>query len=222
MKNLDLREMPGVVFYQGELDLNPGNKPRCFCIAISDFIPATGGRGCRHFVQKMEAATDSALYPAKDRLFEGDELSKLTTVGKVDGEGRLRMSVRSGDLGNLTLVTTGRELGWKVLPGEDLLPKFAATFLAKKAKGTLDEPTRELCKSLLKEIGYDATIAAIRAGRLPAEQLGSTCEGITMLIWPEKHAAQPQATTSAKRTSAPGKKPQTAARKWWEIWKKAS
>ena len=219
MTNLDLREMPNVVFYQGELDLSPGRKPRCFCIAISDFIPATGGRGCRHFVSKMETVSAAGLYPEKERFLEGDELNSLTTQGKVDAEGCLRMSVRSGDLGNLTVITNGRELGWKVLPGEDLIPKFAMNFLARKSKGTLDEQTRKLCETLLKEVGYDATMAAMRGGRLPAEQLQSTCEGITALIWPGRQSGQSH--PAGQRPSAGGTRRPTP-RKWWEIWKKAS
>lgn len=221
MKNLDLREMPGVVFYQGDLSNVAAGKPKCFCIAISDFIPATGGRGCRYFVQKMETAEDPALFPIKDRFLEGDELSSLIPAGKVDSGGCLRMSVKSGELGDLRLVAMGREFGWKVLPGEDLLPKFAINYLARKGSGTLDDQSRKLCEALLKEIGYDATMAALRSARFPAEQLATAREGLTLMIWPDKHAGQPQQAAAAKRSSAPTRRLQNQPRKWWEIWKKA-
>ena len=206
MKNLDLREMPGVLFYQGDLDIQASQRPYCYCIAISELEALTGGRGSQYFMQKLSTTSDAGLFPSDQRFVQGNVTASLIGSGRVDIDGRFRMSSNLGDLGDLRLVTNGREFGWTVLPDDELLAVFALTYLGKTGgEGIpLGDESRELCESVLRDMGQRSTLAALRAAGLPSDRLKSACDRLVRQVWPD----------------APPEQRETAAsKKWWEFWK---
>ena len=214
MKNLDLSKMSGVLFYQGDLDIQASQRPYCFCIAVSEHPAFNNLRGLQYFVQTMSAATDAGLFPPERRLIEGSATSGLIGSGRIDIDGRFRMSSQLGDLGDLRLVTSGRELGWRVIPDVDLVATFAWTYLAKTGgQGIpLGDESKQLCESVLRDTGQGETMAALRAAAadLPADEFKRACERLVQQVWPDSPQLQPGSATPS---------PARQEKRWWEFWR---
>jgi len=226
MKNLDLRQMPGVLVYQGDLDIQASQRPYCFCIAISEFTELTGGSSSRYFTEKMSAATDAGLFPLGKRIIEGSGVTRgLVGSGRVDIDGRFRMSSQLGDFGDLRLVANGREFGWRVLPDEDSLATFALAYLAKTGgEGLpLGAESQQLCESVLRDVGERPTVTALGAAGLPADRLKTACDRLIRQVWADSpQQAMPETKTAAKAKS--GAMPEEGIqffpdKKWWQFWK---
>jgi len=187
MKNLDLSEMPGVVFYQGDLDIQASQRPYCYCIAITELMAFTDGRGYEHFLEKLSVASDPGLFPQGRRFIKDGVTTSLIGTGRVDIEGRFRMSSQLGDLGDLRLVTNGNEFGWKVLPDDDLVAAFTLTYLERTSgEGLpLSADSRLACESVLKEVGQSITFSALRSLGLPSNRLKKACRQLNLQIWPD-------------------------------------
>ena len=219
MKHLDLKQMPGVLFYQGDVDVQASQRPYCYCIAISQLPALTGGRGSEYFLRKLTDASDAGLFPAGQRFTQGDVARSLIGSWRVDIEGRFRMSSNLGDLGDLRLVTNGREFGWTVLPDDDLLAVFALTYLGKTGgEGIpLGDESRETCESVLREVGQRSTLAALRAAGLPPERRKVASDRIVQQVWKGVPETQSGAATAVARTAPVGSDAQP--KKWWKFWR---
>ena len=184
MTHLDLRKIPGVLFYQGDLEIEAGQRPYCYCIAVQELIH-TQDQGIQYFVQQLSKASDAGLFPENQRFIEGDIIASLIPSGRVDSDGRFRMSSNLGDLGDLRLVSSGREIGWDVLPDDDLIPLFTLTYLAKTSGSGLPlaDESKELCESILREIGERPIITTLRAAGMLRDQLDETLDRLADQVW---------------------------------------
>jgi len=223
MKHLHLREMAGVVFFEGDLDIQASQRPYCYCIAVSELPVLTGGRGVPYFVQRLTATTDAGLFPAGRRFVEGNAISSLRPTGRVDLDGCFRMSSAWGDFGDLRLIRHGRELGWRVLPDADLVALFTLAY-ADKTGGQgmpFSEDSRDLCESVLKEIGQRSVLAAVQTARRPPEQLRQISDRLIRQLWPDSPATTSTEATSVQKSGEPTPSgfqffPE---KKWWQFWK---
>lgn len=215
MKHLDLHQMPGVLFYQGDLEIQASQRPYCFCIAISEIVLLTGGRGYEYFIDKLSTASDAGLFPAGGRFANGSVTQLLIGTGRVDIDGRFRMSSQLGDFGDLRLVRSGRELGWQVLPDNDLIAPFALAYLSKSGGQGLpfSNETRLLCESVLRDIGQSLTLDALRGADLPEDQMRTACDRLVRQVWPDTQQVQAESASSASSSTQPRTK------KWWEFWR---
>jgi hypothetical protein len=215
MKYLDLSKMPGVLFYQGDLDIEASERSYCFCIAISELEMMSGGQGLKHFIQMLSSASDAGLFPLEKRFVEGSITDFLVPSGRVDMGGRFMMSRNLGELGDLELVSNGRKLGWTIVPDDDLLAIFAHSYLRKTNEESilpLRGNSKELCESVLRDVGEHSTIAALRAAGLPPEDLDIARQRLEQQVW--KKSSQEQQAESALSGSR--------AKRWWQFWKNES
>ena len=194
MKELDLSHLPGVLFYQGDLEIPASKRSYCYCIALQEFPVFTGGEGIQYIKTRLLNSKEAGLFPEEKRFVEKSISSALVPTGRVDVDGRFRMASELGEFGDLGLVRLGRDTKWTVFPDADLLDTFAFRYVDKTeddALSPLSDESRILCEHVLKEVGQSDTLAAVRASGATDDHKKEVCKRLNKQLWP----------------------------KWWQFWK---
>jgi hypothetical protein len=164
MKALNPTKISGCLLISGDTPIPGSRSPYSHCIGIEPTIPEQSG----YFRNSLGILIHKGLFPPEQRFIIGQLSDRyaLGLDGHIDPDGRFVMA----DTDSLWLFSVAAEAGWKYLPSDKWLGKFAAEFLMRTRPddplGALswakDERFVAVASQALKEAGRMKTLQAIQ------------------------------------------------------------